>query len=269
MAPSSTSPGKRPLATKDSGAPRQTYVNDVNDALPAVKKRRAEQDETDRPAKRVVKETGPNSITPPPSMVPGIIPPGHTDAKTALKAKDGPIYFWKKTDEHVGWLSQWYEYPMEDPNSPGVVFQTAEHYMMYRKALVFNDAKAAEAIVARKNGKAVSSAQARKLGRKVKGFDGNVWNDEKRAIVEEGTYLKMTRPCHDNSLVLRQLLLDTGDRDLVEASPFDRVWGIGFGAGNAEANRDKWGLNLLGKSLMTVRHRLRIEDKEEALKKGK
>ncbi|KAI1198075.1 DUF1768-domain-containing protein [Nemania serpens] len=62
----------------------------------------------------------------------------------------------------------------------------------------------------------------------------------------------------------RDVLLATGDRELVEASPRDRIWGIGFGAKNAGANRRRWGLNLLGKCLMEVREQFRSED--EAMK---
>eukprot|EP00798_Chlamydomonas_sp_ICE-L_P010165 gene10165-8070_t len=56
---------------------------------------------------------------------------------------------------------------------------------------------------------------------------------------------------------LKQLLLSTGDAELVEASPRDSIWGVGFAPNKAAANRSKWGLNLLGKALMTVREQLR------------
>ena len=56
------------------------------------------------------------------------------------------------------------------------------------------------------------------------------------------------------------MLLETGDRLLVEASPNDRIWGVGYSAANAEANRGNWGGNLLGKALMRVRDRLRAEE---------
>jgi ribA/ribD-fused uncharacterized protein len=59
---------------------------------------------------------------------------------------------------------------------------------------------------------------------------------------------------------LKALLLATGERELVEASPMDRIWGIGFGEKNAGRARRHWGLNLLGKALMDVRKRLREEE---------
>lgn len=53
------------------------------------------------------------------------------------------------------------------------------------------------------------------------------------------------------------MLLETGDRLLVEASPYDKIWGVGYSAANAAANEGNWGENLLGKALMRVRDRLR------------
>lgn len=72
-----------------------------------------------------------------------------------------------------------------------------------------------------------------------------------------GNYYKFTQ---DEEL--KRVLLDTGDRELVEASPRDRIWGVGFGAKNAEKSRGKWGLNLLGQALMEVRDRIRREEEE-------
>ena len=46
----------------------------------------------------------------------------------------------------------------------------------------------------------------------------------------------------------------------MEASPVDRIWGIGLAAEDARASQpEQWrGLNLLGYALMEVRDRLRI-----------
>ena len=68
------------------------------------------------------------------------------------------------------------------------------------------------------------------------------------------------------------MLLETSDRLLVEASPYDRTWGVGYSASKAEANRSNWGENLLGKALMRVRDRLRAQENntaDEIIKKGK
>lgn len=89
---------------------------------------------------------------------------------------------------------------------------------------------------------------------------------DKLRIVTEATYLKFT--ASENAEELKSMLLATGDRELVEASPMDRIWGIGFGEKNAGKNRHRWGKNLLGKALMDVRARLR-EEKEEGKEKEK
>jgi len=95
----------------------------------------------------------------------------------------------------------------------------------------------------------------------------------KTQACEDASMLKYTQ-CHIRSddpkmpgAPLRQLLLDTGDRELIEASPFDRIWGVGRKAEDVrrEAGGDRrgWGQNLLGKCLMATRTRLRVMDEEE------
>lgn len=164
-------------------------------------------------------------------------------------------------------------------------------YMMYHKALLFSDQEMATQIlsVAATNPKRVKA-----LGRKVRNFDEAVWRENRERIVREGTYCKFTCaiPPADGSLrlgsnlkvapkespllaemavgsrpgaaTLKDILLATGDREIVEASPMDKIWGIGFGAQKAaEVGRERWGLNLLGKALMEVRKTLREEAKNE------
>ncbi|KAK4991255.1 hypothetical protein LTR50_002013 [Elasticomyces elasticus] len=80
---------------------------------------------------------------------------------------------------------------------------------------------------------------------------------DKSRIVEEGNYHKFTSS--EPQLQLKRKLLETGERELVEASPTDRIWGVGFGADDAEENRKDWGENLLGKAIAAVRERLRRE----------
>ena len=75
--------------------------------------------------------------------------------------------------------------------------------------------------------------------------------------MEEGNYHKFT--ISEDAENLRAMLLGTGNRELVEASAMDRVWGIGYSESNADQNRVRWGENLLGKALVRVRERLREE----------
>jgi ribA/ribD-fused uncharacterized protein len=126
--------------------------------------------------------------------------------------------------------------------------------MMHSKALLFSTPThtVTRSIM---SSPAPSPAKIRALGRKIPDFDEKVWNDKKYEIVLRGTELKFGQ--NDR---LRELLLKTGSRELVEASPYDRVWGVGFAAKVAGAHRENWGENLLGRCLMEVRERLRKEE---------
>lgn len=141
--------------------------------------------------------------------------------------------------------------------------------MMYQKALLFSDAAMASQIL-----RAQHPRKVKGLGRKVANFSDKVWNAHREAIVRRGNLLKFTRPANPadgmwrvslpgspagaaGMVSIKELLLRTGTREIVEASPMDRVWGIGFGAAKAGSERGKWGLNLLGKALVAVRDELR------------
>ncbi|KAF8246645.1 DUF1768-domain-containing protein [Wilcoxina mikolae CBS 423.85] len=126
--------------------------------------------------------------------------------------------------------------------------------MMHRKALLFAPTSSYPSqILSTTNPRACKA-----LGREVPGFDPKVWNQHRERIVEEGNWYKFSQ---DEGL--KKLLLETGERELVEAAPRDRVWGIGFGKERAEGMRERWGLNLLGKCLERVRGRLREEEGKE------
>lgn len=90
---------------------------------------------------------------------------------------------------------------------------------------------------------------------------------DKFEIVVQGNMHKFTVSGEAGDL--RKWLLGTGERELVEASPMDRIWGIGFAEMDAGANRHRWGQNLLGKALMEVRRRLREEGGKEEKEKEK
>ncbi|MFG3156221.1 NADAR family protein [Streptomyces sp. NPDC048219] len=143
-------------------------------------------------------------------------------------------------------LSQWWPSPF---TVAGVEYATAEHWMMAEKARLFEDAEAERRVLA-----AGHPAEAKKAGRLVRGFDEAVWERERFRIVVEGSVHKFA-----SDPALRAFLLNTGDRVLVEASPMDRVWGIGLTADDeAATDPARWrGTNLLGFALMTARERLR------------
>ncbi|MFI1075382.1 NADAR family protein [Streptomyces puniciscabiei] len=160
------------------------------------------------------------------------------------------LHFWghrPRPDGRIGasCLSQWWPSPF---TVDGVEYATAEHWMMAGKARLFGDAQAERRVLA-----AGHPAEAKKAGRLVRGFDEAIWERERFRIVVEGSVHKFAA---DDAL--REFLLGTGDRVLVEASPVDRVWGIGLAADDdAASDPERWrGPNLLGFALMEARERL-------------
>ncbi|KAL2174699.1 uncharacterized protein P884DRAFT_208233 [Thermothelomyces heterothallicus CBS 202.75] len=209
-------------------------------------------------------------------------PPAESQSPTAKSEADSPVYFWRMSDP-AGYLSQWYPCAFSDDKDPSITYPTAEHYMMHQKAVLFSDLEVGAEILA-----TLDPREVKALGRKVSNFSDAVWNARREEIVRRGNLLKFTRPVDPEdgwwmvqvdgeggeggeSVSIRELLLRTGDREIVEASPLDRIWGIGFSAAKAESMRKRWGLNLLGKALMAVREELRKEAKgqEGAPKSGK
>lgn len=159
------------------------------------------------------------------------------------------IFFWREfTNREVSksCLSQWYHAPF---TSNEYTFNTTEHYMMARKALLFRDKETFIKIV-----NANTPSEAKSLGRQVKNFDEAIWNEHKFDIVVKGNLLKFSQ-----NQALQDYLISTNDSILVEASPYDRIWGIGLDENSPHANDPfKWnGQNLLGFALMEVRDTLK------------
>ncbi len=173
------------------------------------------------------------------------------DSLCAAVAHTRPKYlcFWGHTPrspEPGPWvLSQWYGAPFE---VDGARYATAEHWMMAGKARLFgDDACLAQILAARDPG------EVKALGRQVRGFREDTWNANRFEIVVQGNVHKFSQ--HE---ALAGYLRGTARRVLVEASPRDRVWGIGLSASNPNAERpEQWrGLNLLGFALMEARARI-------------
>lgn len=166
--------------------------------------------------------------------------------------------FWRP-EAARGYLGQWYPSPMVEQQLPadleisvqapiGTQYQTAEQRMMYMKALMFGDQVIAMSIL-----QATSPKQCKALGRQVSNFDQDAWNAECEKLVEATNWLKFTQ-----NPELMDLLLATGTTTLVEASPLDRIWGIGMTEADARhqlPNQPNWGTNFLGKALERVRTR--------------
>ena len=126
-----------------------------------------------------------------------------------------------------------------------MAFCCAEQFMMYQKAVLFDDVKTASDIMT-----TLIPKEHQTLGRKVIGFDSQIWSTMKFDIVCWGNLAKFSQ-----NRKLRALLLSTENRILVEASPTDCIWGIGIGEDNPDRfDESKWrGKNLLGKALMKIR----------------
>lgn len=147
------------------------------------------------------------------------------------------IFFWghqPKKDGSISksCLSQWYPSPISrdyTPQGTQEEYPTAEHFMMAEKARLFNDQKTRQQIL-----QAVSPQEAKMLGRTIKNFDEKMWKQHRYDIV-----LKVTREKFLQNHSLRAFLYSTRGSTLVEASPFDTVWGIGLSVDDTESRDPK------------------------------
>ena len=139
----------------------------------------------------------------------------------------------------------------------GIEYNCCEQFMMYKKAILFGDKAIAQQLLAEKD----PSAQ-QKMGRLIRGFKAELWDKHKLGIVWYGNYLKFTQ--HPD---LQERLLQTGDKILAEASPYDLIWGVGLGAKDDNIlDSANWrGQNLLGKTLMSLRALLAVTAKDTGL----
>jgi len=156
----------------------------------------------------------------------------------------------RETDQfyffHEHQFGQWTLRDIQDPD--GKLYNCCEQYMMIKKACLFNDFATAEKIH-----NEARPAQQKQLGREVRNFQTDLWNQHKFGIVWYANYLKFMQ--HED---LHQRLLATGDKIIAEASPVDRIWGVGLSADDDRIlDPANWtGQNLLGKVLMSVRKAL-------------
>ena len=130
----------------------------------------------------------------------------------------------------------------------GVEYNCAEQYMMAKKALLFGDYESLEKIM-----NSNSPKDQKQFGKEVKGFDKATWETYCKKYVEDANYAKFTQ----NKKMLDELI-DSGNRKLVEASPQDKIWGIGMAENHPDIlDESKWkGTNWLGEAIMVVRTRI-------------
>lgn len=159
------------------------------------------------------------------------------------------VFFWG------GEFSQWFPSKF---TVAGKEYSCAEQWMMAEKARAFNDWETLDKILTAKEPRVMKG-----YGRLVKNYDDEVWSKIRYQVVVKGNLAKFTQ-----NEPLKKILLDTAERDIVEASPHDTIWGIGLGEWNEEIlDKSKWrGQNLLGKALMEVRDIIRSNNVCEAKK---
>lgn len=158
-----------------------------------------------------------------------------------MRQTDKFIFFWGNSDIFSNFLYSPFRHQ-------GIMFKWSEQAIMYRKAKLFGADKIADKIL-----KAQTPKECKDLGRSREiAFDGDVWDKVKEDLYKSVLIDKFSNP------QLKRKLLDTGNKILVEASPYDKIWGIGLSDDHPDAeNPSKWrGQNLLGKVLMAVRSEL-------------
>lgn len=148
-------------------------------------------------------------------------------------------------DEKNGYLSNWYKSSF---TVNGITFSSMEQYMMYQKAICFNDKEIAAQI---RSSDDVSHIKA--LGRLVSGYNENYWNGVRQIMVYEGLLLKFSQ-----NESLKEKLKATGNDILAECAVKDRIWGIGLSMKDPDRfDLKKWnGQNLLGYALMMARSKI-------------
>ncbi|ELP87806.1 hypothetical protein EIN_273230 [Entamoeba invadens IP1] len=160
------------------------------------------------------------------------------------------VFFWqpKITGEvNKSCLGQWYPSPFDYNNQH---FLFAEQFMMAYKAKLFHDDEMYQKIM-----KSTEPRQMKKFGQQVRNFDSDVWDQYKDVIVYTGNIQKFTQ-----NPELRKFLVETGDKVLVEASPYDNIWGIKMDENNPNCRKPElWlGENHLGFDLMITRGMLLV-----------
>lgn len=174
-----------------------------------------------------------------------------------LLEKDDTICFWGHTSGDNAFLSNFYPHDYYTHWFGGYVHSSEQHFML-SKAELFGDKMSFLKIRDCKTAK-----EAKALGRQVKNFNDQEWSVMRQGSMHLALSEKFVEPG------IRKKLIDTGDKYLIEASPYDKIWGVGMGADNPDIyDTDKWqGLNELGHCLMLVRRCILQEERLESQSK--
>lgn len=147
--------------------------------------------------------------------------------------------------EENGYLSNWFESSFKIDN---IEFSSMEQYMMYEKAVLFNDMEIASQIL-----ELSDAATVKSLGRAVRNYNDVLWNGVRQIVIYKGLIQKFSQ-----NESLKKQLLETSPHILAECAVNDKIWGIGLSMKDENRfNMKKWsGQNLLGFTLMQVRNDL-------------
>lgn len=161
---------------------------------------------------------------------------------------DDMILFWQPDSIYSNWYPNT---PLVMPEYPTITFENSEAAFMFIKAKTFGDEIIAQLIL-----KDQGPWNTKKLGRRINSYDEDKWAEVREDAMFAACYAKFSQ-----NPKLKAQLLASGSKLLVEASPVDKIWGIGLAPNEPKArNVDTWqGLNLLGKILMEVRMALANE----------
>ena len=157
-----------------------------------------------------------------------------------MRVTDKYVFFWSGLFSNFAPIKEGIEFD-------GFRFPTSEHVFMYIKAKTFNDDEIAEKIKRAPDPKA-----AKKLGRKVRGFNEEVWKKHRDNAMKTAVQLKFDASSEFRNEILKEKYRN---KTFVEASPYDCIWGIGMSMDDPNVNNEhRWrGLNLLGNILTKLR----------------
>lgn len=157
-----------------------------------------------------------------------------------MRITEDMVLFWTARD----YMSNFYQGKGSKFTYKGHPFSCSEQAFMWEKANTFNATNIAKKLLTETN-----PNEAKKLGRAIRNYDDAKWSKLRFNVMVEVLKAKF------NSGHLHNQLMDTGKKQLVEASPIDNIWGIGLGENDEKAlDQSKWrGQNLLGIALMDVR----------------
>jgi len=161
---------------------------------------------------------------------------------------------YNETDTHIYFYGSMYsQWAMRDIEIDGTTYNCNEQYMMAEKARLFNDEDSLKKIM-----NASKPSDQKFQGRKVKNFDKYKWEAIARDVVYKANLAKFTQ--HEDG---KKQLLGSGDKIIVEASPYDCIWGVGLRATDPKIlDSNNWrGTNWLGEAIMKVRENIKKQEK--------